>query len=71
MRQLSDFAGIVPAQTVLVAPLQLRLAKVTEIADRDKTALAQRAEAIVRDAVLPAYRRQIDPFGKGGCGDRI
>jgi uncharacterized protein (DUF885 family) len=60
VRQLSGFAGTAPAQTVLVASLQSRLAGVTEIADADKTALTQRAEAMVRDEVLPAYRRQIE-----------
>jgi uncharacterized protein (DUF885 family) len=60
VRQLRGFAGTVPAQTVLVASLQERLAGVTEIADADKTALIQLAEAMVRDEVLPAYRRQID-----------
>jgi|CXWL01.1.fsa_nt_gi uncharacterized protein (DUF885 family) len=57
---LRKFAGIAPAQTVLVQSLQSRLAEVAEIADADKTALAQRAETIVRDEVLPAYQRQID-----------
>ena len=60
IRQLSAFAGTAPAQTVLVQSLQSRLAGVAEIADADKTAMAQRAEAIVRDEVLPAYRRQIE-----------
>ena len=60
VRQLSGFAATAPAQTVLVSSLQSRLASVTEIADSEKTALTQRAEAIVRDEVLPAYRRQIE-----------
>jgi uncharacterized protein (DUF885 family) len=58
--QLSAFAGTAPAQTVLVQSLQSRLADVADIADADKAALAQRAEAIVRDEVLPAYGRQIE-----------
>ena len=55
-------SGTPPAQTVLVASLQARLADVekTKIPDADKTALIQLAEAMVRDEVLPAYRRQID-----------
>ncbi len=57
--QLSGFATIAPAQTVLVQSLQTRLANVAEISDAEKTALTQRAEAIVRDEVLPAYQRQI------------
>ena len=58
--QLGAFAATAPAQTVLVTSLQSRLAGVADIADADKAALAQRAEQIVRDEVLPAYRRQID-----------
>ena len=60
LRQLSGFTVSAPAQTVLVTSLKSRLASVTEIADADKTALTQRADAIVRDEVLPAYRRQIE-----------
>jgi uncharacterized protein (DUF885 family) len=62
VRQLRGFAETPPAQTVLVASLQARLADVeeTKIPDADKTALIQLAEAMVRDEVLPAYRRQID-----------
>ena len=60
LRQLSGFTVTAPAQTVLVTSLKSRLASVTEIADADKTALTQRAEAIARDEVLPAYRRQIE-----------
>lgn len=60
VRQLSGFAQTAPAQTVLVQSLQSRLADIAEIAAADKTALTQRAEAIVRDEVLPAYRRQIE-----------
>ncbi|MEQ1707691.1 MAG: DUF885 family protein [Terricaulis sp.] len=59
VRQLGGFAGTAPAQTVLVQSLQSRLAEAAGIADADKTALTQRAEAIVRDEVLPAYQRQI------------
>ncbi len=59
VRQLGGFAGTAPAQTVLVQSLQSRLAEAADIADADKTALTQRAEAIVRDEVLPAYQRQI------------
>ena len=59
VHQLGGFAGTAPAQTVLVQSLQSRLAEAAGIADADKTALTQRAEAIVRDEVLPAYQRQI------------
>ncbi|MGE0741213.1 MAG: DUF885 family protein [Hyphomonadaceae bacterium] len=60
LAQLTAFANAAPAQTVLVSSLQGRLGGVAEIADADKTALATRAEAIVRDEVIPAYRRQIE-----------
>ncbi|MBC7768610.1 MAG: DUF885 family protein [Phycisphaerales bacterium] len=60
VRQLDAFADTAPAQTVLVTSLQARLAEVADIPGADKTAMTQRAEAIVRDEVLPAYRRQID-----------
>lgn len=58
--QLRAFAATAPAQTVLVTSLQTRLNDVADIAAADKTALTQRAEAIVRDEVLPAYQRQIE-----------
>ena len=58
--QLSDLAGTPLAENMLIASLQSRLDKLTDIADTDKTALRQRAEVIVRDEVLPAYRRQIE-----------
>lgn len=60
LAQLRAFAGTAPAQTVLVSSFQGRLNDVADIAAADKTALTQRAEAIVRDEVLPAYQRQID-----------
>ncbi len=60
IRQLSGFAGTAPAQTVLVSSFAQRLASVAEINAADKTSLQQRAETIVRDEVLPAYRRQIE-----------
>ena len=60
IRQLTGFAGTAPAQTVLVSSFVSRLANVAEITAADKTALQQRAETIVRDEVLPAYRRQIE-----------
>jgi uncharacterized protein (DUF885 family) len=59
VRQLSGFAGIAPAENVLVTSFAQKLALVADIADADKTALAQRAQAIVTDEVLPAYQRQI------------
>ncbi len=59
VRQLSTFAAIAPAENVLVASLVQKLAGVAEIADADKTALAQRAQTILTGEVLPAYQRQI------------
>jgi uncharacterized protein (DUF885 family) len=60
LRQLGQFRGMAPAQTVLVTSFQQRLAGIADIADADKTALTAQAETIVRDTVLPAYQRQID-----------
>jgi uncharacterized protein (DUF885 family) len=59
VKQLGDFAAMAPASTVLVQSLARRVGEVAEISPADRTALAQRAEAIVRDEVLPAYQRQI------------
>jgi uncharacterized protein (DUF885 family) len=59
VRQLSAFAGLAPAQTVLVQSLERRLPEVEEIAAADRAGFVSRAEAIVRDEVLPAYQRQI------------
>jgi uncharacterized protein (DUF885 family) len=60
LRQLGQFRGTAPAQTVLVSSFQQRLAGVADITDADKAALTTQAETIVRDTVLPAYQRQID-----------
>ncbi|MBL8545918.1 MAG: DUF885 family protein [Hyphomonadaceae bacterium] len=60
LRQLGQFRGTAPAQTVLVTSFQQRLAGVADISDADKATLTSQAETIVRDTVLPAYQRQID-----------
>jgi uncharacterized protein (DUF885 family) len=60
INQLRSFAGRAPAQTVLVQSFQSRVNEVADIPAADKTAMTQRAEAIVRDEVLPAYQRQIE-----------
>ncbi len=60
LRQLGQFRGTAPAQTVLVSSFQQRLAGVADISDADKATLLSQAETIVRDTVLPAYQRQID-----------
>lgn len=59
MRQLSGFAEKAAAETVLVTSLQSRLGPVEGMSDAAKAALVRQAETIVRDGVLPAYRRQI------------
>lgn len=60
MRQLQTFANTAPAQTVLVAAFGQKLSEAESIAAADRTALSTQAETIVRDEVLPAYRRQIE-----------
>ena len=60
LRQLGEFRGTAPAQTVLVSAFQQRLAGVADISDADKATLVSQAESIVHDTVLPAYQRQID-----------
>ena len=60
VNQLNAFAETTPAQSVLVASLESRLMDVTDITEVDKMGLLQRAESIVRDEILPAYRRQIE-----------
>jgi len=58
--QLSGFAGTAPAQTVLVTALGRKLPEIAEIPEADRAGFLTRAETIVRDEVLPAYRRQIE-----------
>lgn len=60
IRQLRDFAQMAPAQTVLVQSIARRIAEVSEAPEADRAGFASRAEAIVRDEVMPAYRRQIE-----------
>jgi len=60
VRQLGEFAALAPSQTVLVQSLVRRLPEVAEIAEADRASFLSRAEVIVRDEVLPAYRRQIE-----------
>ena len=59
MRQLSAFAAMAPAETVLVQSLARRVAEVADIPEAERAAYAQRAEAIVRDEIMPAYQRQV------------
>jgi uncharacterized protein (DUF885 family) len=58
--QLSAFAAIAPAQTVLVRSLVRRLPEVAEIPEAERADFLTRAETAVRDEVLPAYGRQIE-----------
>jgi uncharacterized protein (DUF885 family) len=60
LEQLNAFASTAPAQTVLVQTLVRRLPQVQEISGSDRAAYIARAEALVRDEVLPAYQRQMD-----------
>lgn len=58
--QLEGFAGRAPPETVLVQTLVRRLPNTEGVAEGERGSYVSRAEAIVRDAVLPAYRRQIE-----------
>ena len=57
---LRQFAAIPTGQNVLVTSFAQKLGQVEAIPAADRTTLAQRAEAILRDEILPAYQRQID-----------
>ena len=58
--QLRLAAGIPPAQNSVLRALQTKLAALADVPDADKTALVQRAEAIVRDEINPALGRQAE-----------
>lgn len=58
--QQQAFARSQPADTVLVASLRDRLPAVAEIPEAERAQILSRAEAIVRDEVLPAYGRQME-----------
>lgn len=60
LTQLRAIAGMRPADTVLVQSLARRITDVGEIAEADRAGFVSRAEAIVRDDVIPAYNRQIE-----------
>lgn len=59
IRQLTAFASIAPEETVLVQSLARRAAEAQDIPEAEWATYAQRAEAIVRDEIMPAYQRQI------------
>jgi uncharacterized protein (DUF885 family) len=58
IRQLDEFASTAPGETVLVASIRLRAATIPNLAPEAAADFAVRALALVRDQVLPAYRRQ-------------
>lgn len=60
IQQLTQFASAAPAQNVLVQSLVRRLPGVAEIPETERAGFVTRAEAAVREAVLPAYQRQIE-----------
>lgn len=60
INQLRGFASASPSETVLVSALARRLPDVAEVPEAERAAFLTRAEAIVRDQVLPAYQRQIE-----------
>lgn len=60
LSQLNAFASTAPSQTVLVQTLVRRLPAVHDVSASDRATYVSRAEAIVQDGVMPAYRRQIE-----------
>jgi uncharacterized protein (DUF885 family) len=60
VQQLSTFAAMPAADTVLVQSLVRRLPEVAEISEADRGAMIARAETLVRDEIFPAYARQIE-----------
>jgi uncharacterized protein (DUF885 family) len=58
--QLSAFASAAPRDTVLVQTLVRRLPGVAAISEAERTTYIAQAEAVVRDAILPAYGRQME-----------
>ncbi|GAM98349.1 hypothetical protein U91I_01982 [alpha proteobacterium U9-1i] len=57
--QVRNFSAAAPAQSGLVTSFARRLGEVADLSAADKANFAQRAEAICRDKVWPAYGRQI------------
>ena len=56
--QMNAFTSTAPAQTVLVQTLVRRLPNTADISEAERASYIERAEAAVRDAILPAYERQ-------------
>ena len=59
LEQLGAFIAEAPARTVLVQSLARRLPAIADLPEGERTNYLARAESAVRDAVFPAYRRQI------------
>ncbi len=60
LTQLQGLAAARAADTVLVQSLARRIVDVAEIPEAERAGFANRAEAIVRDEILPAYARQVE-----------
>ncbi len=59
VRQLSAFAVLAPAQTILVQSMARRAAEIEGIDPAAAAAFASRAEALVSEKIMPAYQRQV------------
>jgi len=60
VNQLRAAAAITPAQNTMLTSFQAKLQALADVPDADKTAMVQRAEAILRDEVTPALTRQAE-----------
>lgn len=60
IRQLETFAKIPPAENVLVASIARRITEAADVPEAERAGYAERAEASLREKVLPAYARQIE-----------
>ncbi len=60
LRSLEGFSARAPSETALVQTLVRRLPQAQGVSEPDRASYVSRAEALVRDTVFPAYRRQID-----------
>ncbi len=59
LAQLNAFARLQPSATVLVQSISRRLPEARDVPEGERAGFVTRAETLVRDEVLPAYRRQI------------
>ncbi len=60
LSSLEGFSSREPSQTSLVQTLVRRLPNTQGVAEGERAAYVSQAEALVRDTVFPAYRRQIE-----------